>query len=910
MDNVAGTAGNDTINGVADGVAASAVAGNTFGGLDVVDGGAGTDTLVLTNDAGTMSLATSVKVSNVENLTLRSAQNAITADVQAWTGLQAVTVEQLGTKAAITVDTKSNATSVSVTGGTTVAVTDNGTATTTADTLATVSLNGNTGAATIGSDALNKLTVANSNQNVTVNAAAGTRALDLTVNKLTGGNLRDDSATSVKLTATGDNSTGITLTTDAATSLTVAGDKTVSVTLADTGANAATITTISSADATGGVTIVNELANGVTFTGGAGKDSIGLGATTKTINMGAGDDTVVLSGAALGTGGSVEGGEGTDTLGMTSANAATASAGTTFAGTISGFEKLSVGIVGATANDTVNLANLDNINYVVSAGATGGGAAQSAATQEVTIFTVTGAATGADKINFDGTTITLANGDTAAQVAAKLAAGTYANFTITQVGAQVGTGAITVTNKTAGNATDVIAGNFTYTDATTDSKPTVAITSYTEGVAATTTETFDLTVTGSAVGADTIVFNGKTITLANGDNAATIAGKIAAATPFTDWTATVAGSVVTFTSITATTNVTNAVIGDFTVNDVADGVQPVVGFTSKTDGLAAGATTPGNGLILTNLASNGTLELTAQGYTTVNVKDAATGTADVLNVVLTNSTGASLNGGTVVAADVETININTKDSGTLANTAATLDAATLVATSAKSIVVTGNNGLNLTNNGNTKVTSFDASGVVGNGADDTAANLAVTFTSANNTATAEVTIKGGAGNDVLTGNAAKDTLIGGAGDDTLDGAAGVDVLTGGEGKDIFVFTTVASSGVSYDTITDLAKDDVIRFSTNIANADGVTTVTGNQLGAVLSGIDATNAVFQDYLDAAANKGAGVVSWFQTGGNTYVVQDVNAAATFQNGLDNVIKITGLVDLTNATWTGATADLTIA
>jgi len=195
-----------------------------------------------------MNLATSVKVSNVENLSLRSAQNAITADVQAWTGLQAVTVEQLGTKAAITVDTKSNATSVSVTGGTTVGITDNGSATTTADTLATVSLNGNTGAATIGSDALNKLTVANSNQNVTVNAAAGTRALDLTVNKLTGGNLRDDSATSVKLTATGDNSTGITLTTDAATSLTVAGDKTVSVTLADTGGNAATITTISSAD--------------------------------------------------------------------------------------------------------------------------------------------------------------------------------------------------------------------------------------------------------------------------------------------------------------------------------------------------------------------------------------------------------------------------------------------------------------------------------------------------------------------------------------------------------------------------------------------------------------------------------------------------------------------------------------
>jgi len=929
VDNVTGTSGNDTINGVADGVTSTTVGAGqpvtqTFGGLDSIDGGNGTDTLNLTNDVGTMTLATSVTVKNVENLSLRSAQKDIVADVQTWTGLNAITVDQKGAADDVIITTKSNATSVSVTAGTaaaadasnggansTVQITD-ANATAGADKLATVSVSGALGATTINSDALNKLTVANSNQNVTVNAAAGTRALDLSIDKLTGGILRDNAATSVKLTATGDNSTGITLTTDAATSLTVAGDKTVSVTLADTGGNAATITTISSADATGGVTIVNELANGVTFTGGAGKDSIGLGATTKTINMGAGDDTVVLSGAALGTGGSVEGGEGTDTLGMTSANAATASAGTTFAGTISGFEKLSVGIVGATANDTVNLANLDNINYVVSAGATGGGAAQSAATNEKTPVTVSGTATGADKITFDGTTITLANGDTAAQVAAKLAAGTYANFTTEYTALST---TVTFVAKTAGNATDLLVGNFDLVAAATDGAPTVTVAAPLVEGAVAAKEKFVATFAGKAVGADKVAFDGVTVTLAGTeDTPAKVA--LAFATAYNsdaaaNYVATDnADGTVTFEAKVVGDVTPNIASGDFVVTDVSDGVTPTVALGVITQGKAAGADVPGNGLILTNLASNGTLELTAQGYTTVNVKDAATGTADVLNVVLTNSTVGSLNGGTVVAADVETININTKDSGTLANTAATQDSATLVATSATSIVVTGNNGLNLTNTGNTKVTSFDASGVVGNGADDTADNLSVSFTSANNTATAEVTIKGGAGNDVLTGNAAKDTLIGGAGDDTLNGAGGVDVLTGGEGKDIFVFTTVASSGVSYDTITDLAKDDVIRFSANIANADGVTTVTGNQLGAALSGIDAANAVFQDYLDAAANKGAGVVSWFQTGGNTYVVQDINPAATFQNGADNVIKITGLVDLTNATWTGTTGDLTIA
>ena len=904
VDTVAGTAGDDTIN--ANPGAANA---NTFTALDNIDGGAGIDTLNITEistqqNPTPYTLNTSATVKNVEilNYTVASdnAGDDVTANVSQWTGLTTANIVISGTPTTATLTTNANVTAAAITGAATSMITDSAV---TGDKLATVTLNNTSGLATIQSAALTTLNMNGATGGATVAAAAGTRALALNLNDAAGP-ITDAEATSVVITATGKASTNVQLIAAKATTIDFSGDKAVSLDLGNAAAQADNLVITSSN--TAGVTLAgNALDTDVTFTGGAGKDSIAVGATTKAIDMGAGDDTVTVSGAALGKGGSLNGGDGADTLVMSSADAATASATTTFAGTISSFEKLSVGTVGATANDIVNLANLDNINYVVSAGAANGGAAQSAATQEVTIFTVTGAATGADKITFDGTTIQLADGDTAAQVAAKLAAGTYANFTITQTTTQVGSGAITVTNKATGNATDVLAANFTYTDATTDGKPSIAITSYTEG-SGSDTEMFSLTVTGSAVGADTIAFNGTTIALANGDNATAIAGKIAAGS-FTDWTVAASGDVVTFTSKTSTTDVTTVTIDDFTVNDVADGAQPVVGFTSKTDGLAAGATTAGNSLTLTNMASNGTLELTAQGYTTVSVKDAATGTADVLNVVLNRD--ASLNGGTVVAADVESINIKTMDSGT--NTAATIDQVALVATSATSIVVTGNNGLNLTNTGNTKVTNFDASGVVANSANDTAANLAVTFASANDTTTAEVTIKGGVGNDFLTGGAAKDTIIGGAGDDVLDGGAGADILTGGDGNDTFVFTTVAASGVSYDTITDLAKKDIIRFSANITNADGVDTVTGTQLGAALSGIDTANAVFQDYLDAAANKGNGIVSWFQTGGNTYVVQDLSAsAATFQNGTDNVIKITGTIDLTNATWTGTTADLTIA
>ena len=69
------------------------------------------------------------------------------------------------------------------------------------------------------------------------------------------------------------------------------------------------------------------LGNAVAFTGGAGADAISVGATTKAITMGAGNDTVVYGGAA-GTGGSVNAGDGTDTISMTfaEANAADASA--------------------------------------------------------------------------------------------------------------------------------------------------------------------------------------------------------------------------------------------------------------------------------------------------------------------------------------------------------------------------------------------------------------------------------------------------------------------------------------------------------------------------------------------------------------------------------------------------------
>ena len=236
-----------------------------------------------------------------------------------------------------------------------------------------------------------------------------------------------------------------------------------------------------------------------------------------------------------------------------------------------------------------------------------------------------------------------------------------------------------------------------------------------------------------------------------------------------------------------------------------------------------------NGLVVNNLATGGTLTLTgASTAAEMNVRDAAFNAADTFNIALSNSTAATVGFGTVKVAAVETINISTVDAGTGAMTAATVDTATLVAVNATSIVVSGNNGLNLTNAGNAAVTRFDASGVVGNSTDDTAALLAVTFVSANTTAAANVTITGGAGNDTLTGNAAIDTITGGEGADTINGAAGNDTIilteTAAAADTVVFAATAATNGI--DTITGFAAGTGADIVSLVASATTATTGSG------------------------------------------------------------------------------------
>lgn len=316
-----------------------------------------------------------------------------------------------------------------------------------------------------------------------------------------------------------------------------------------------------------------------------------------------------------------------------------------------------------------------------------------------------------------------------------------------------------------------------------------------------------------------------------------------------------------------------------------------LGFTNYVTTSGTNQTTAIDKLVLDKMSNNGTVVLTANGDVAVNVTGAATGTADVLNAVL-SSTG-NLTAGTLTAANVETVNISTVDTEVVvapAIQAKNVDTLTLTADKATAVNVTGAADLTLTLTGSTKVTSIDGSTMTGG----------LTVTSLNTTAA--TTIKGGSGNDVLTAanGTTADVLIGGAGNDTLVANAGMSTLTGGAGNDLFVIGTASANVNSYATITDFAAGDLLK-------------VTGIDTFAAAKVSLGDTAVFQDYANAALNAlSANAGGWFQFSGNTYVVADMGTDSTsgFVNGEDFIVKLTGLVDLSNASFNNTSDTIALA
>ena len=663
-----------------------------------------------------------------------------------------------------------------------------------ADTLTTASVTGYANGSFVKSDALTTLTLAKNtaNASMAVHNATAT-ALGLTLDTLADGstvNLDAGGAkyTTLNIATTGGNSAA-NITASVVTALTVDGTKTVdlssstftalkTLTVKGSAGVTADISALASQEAvdttasTGTSTITLD-ATKATYTGGAGVDKVTLSAAapSKNVNLGAGNDTLTLATGTTTATGTLSGGDGTDTLVMAMANAVTATSTATFQNSIDGFEKLQVNGTDGGAAGTVNVANLDNINYVIN-----NQIATVAAAKEVVKVTLTGAPIDGDTFIFNGTTVTYVDvTPTLAEFITAIAGDAYADWDVTASDAT----SVTFTAKVAEARTDLVSGDFTGTYAGTKA-PSVT----TPGVTA---------VTASGL------------------------------------------------------------------------------------------------LTVDNLASGGTIELIAGGAgATVLIKDAATGTADVLNVV-TQVKGANLDHGTVTAANVETINLTVTDTPT-GSTDTTINKSTLTLTADKatSLTITGSAALDLTLTGSAKLTTIDGS----------AMTAALNVTSVNTTSA--TTIKGGAEADTLkaaTGTTA-DVLIGGAGADHLYANKGLTTMTGGDGYDTFYINAASANVNSYATITDATKGDYIVFNDT----------AGTELFKSAAVTLGDTAVFQDYANAAINSLAqGEIGWFQYGGNTYVVQDASNTTAFVNGTDYIVKLAGVVDLSLASYD--TADFAI-
>lgn len=774
--------------------------------MDVIDGGAGTDSLkvVDASDIDTTGIVGLV-IKNVENISLTSGA-AVKATSSSWTGATSLTIAagtDVTATAAATTDITATAAALSSAAG---AVTVNGGNNVTivaADTSTTAAASGNTilvGGTTAAAGAV-KVTYT---ETISDAADAGKAGSSITV---TGGTTVE--VNSLAVAGAGNNAA------DVLTLGQVDVNGNASTTSVTVKQSAATATY--DGDKQKNISIVNGAVNVVDANATTASDTI----TTVTLeNFGASEiKSTVLSTLNLTAGATIAGGA--VTLTQTAADKSTAA--TTLALNTSG----SFGKISGTQADVYKTVNVT------------AGAATTIADIEMDALTT---------LNVAGTGVTTFTALTAAQNA-KLAtiASTGGGLTI---GTELATG-VAVTGG-AGVETISIAG---------------------------TTKVIDLgagndvvTVSTTTMGAGGAVKGGDgTDTLVANTNGSAFSG-LPAFTGFE--TLRVAGA-------------------------DAEGAHNAVGFTALEVGDLkdnASFTNVAAGVGLTVLAD------TAKNLA-VTLAD-ATGKADSFGVTISSKGAIDLTGNTITLAGVETVSVVSNDLDTTAH----VNIVELVATSAKTLNVSGNAGLKVVN-ADASITTFDASGVVLAKVTDTG----VTFDSTNTTIGGVVTITGSNGVDVLTGSAtAADTINGGDGADTLVYDGGADSFTGGAGKDAFDIKADGTS-TAFVTIADLAVGDTIDLD---SVTDGTAGIANGALGAKITLGDAAtltqylNEAAKDTTDANTNTviDVSLAKWFQFDGNTYLVVDNSVNATFTSGTDSLIKITGLVDLSTSTF--ASEILTIA
>jgi len=269
LDNITGGTGPDTINGVA----------TTYQDSDIIDGGAGTDTLYVSVAAG----ITPTRLTNVEVISVNST-GVGTVNLNAVSGLQ--TLGLLNSGGAMTVSNHAATTGLAITndGGFGTTVTTKGTGLTGSSDVLSLALNGATGAIAV--------------------ASASPSVDDYeTVSITTSGN----SSTLPSLNV-GDSGAANTFST-----LNITGSAALTV----TAALGTSVKTVDASTASGAVSVTVGITTGATLKGGSGNDSLTGGTGNDVITGGEGADTLAMGGTGND---SLDGGAGNDSINATGAD--------------------------------------------------------------------------------------------------------------------------------------------------------------------------------------------------------------------------------------------------------------------------------------------------------------------------------------------------------------------------------------------------------------------------------------------------------------------------------------------------------------------------------------------------------------------------------------------------------------
>lgn len=583
-----------------------------------------------------------------------------------------------------------------------------------------------------------------------------------------------------------------------------------------------------------------------------------------TVNGTAGNDTVIADQATSSAADQVSGGEGADTFKLFTTGAVALP-------TLSGVESLFIqgANVSVDTSAVAGVSSLELSKYVIG----GGLNVKVADGTKLTISDTTGTATAITLTNNTATSQTIAvskSGDSTNAIDLDIDGDKVATLNVEATGKSyinvANTGALLKTVNISGSADLVVEGvaNATTIAISNSAKTSVA------------TDVAKVAVTGGA-GAETVTINHAngaarefSVSTGAGDDKVVLTN-LDAATNLTDDKVTIAGGEGTDTltmlsalanalsGLTAANYAKKGIANDFEVLAIsnlgaaADDVNIArLGSSITTVDYAAGL---GDAQTLQGLASGGTVILgaaaSAGGDTlTVTVKDAAAAgnNTDVLNLKLdAEHAGATADYGVVVAAAVETININSTSTKTTALISADKNEVDLTVANAVNVTITGNvyadiDGAALTGNALAKI--------------DASANTAgVAISTAG--ATQGILITGTGKADTITGGGGADKILAGAGNDTITGGAGNDELDiSGGGSDTIKFgTTGATNGadkiVGFNVGAVAAGGDVLDVAGQLTGIT-VTTISANLTNLTGAQAVADDSIYTVNFNAAIN----------------------------------------------------------